>query len=106
MADHGHATDLPALILRSFNEFQKEHQSEPGAGQFVHIAAQIERMLGAGAYESAILLMGRTFVPSWSPCLSFVTSPGTVLTPAGLGRALLKDLLDAVLAEPAGPAAE
>ncbi len=103
MADHSPLTDLPALIVRCLGEFQKEHHSSPAPGQAFNIASQVERMLSTGAHESAVLLLGRTFVPSWSPCVSGSLPSGTMPTSADLGRALLKDLLDTVLAEFADP---
>lgn len=97
--------DLPSLIIGCLNELQKGHKTRPSAELSLQIDSQVERMLGIGAYESAVLLIGRTFCTSWSPCMTGAFRPGTVPTSADLGRILLKDLLDSILAQPEDPVA-
>lgn len=97
--------DLPSVIIRCLNEFQKRHKTRPSAEMSLQIDNQVERMLGIGAYESAVLLIGRTFCHSWAPSMAGAVGSGTVPASADLGRILLKDLLDGILAQPEDPVA-
>lgn len=101
MADRIHSSQLSGLVIRCLAEFEKWEAVPDATRMSNQIDVEIERMLGIGAYESAVLLIGRTFVRSWTPCFAKGARHRAIPTSCELGLALLRDLLDHVISRPA-----
>lgn len=94
LADVVPPADMPALLLKCAADLARERARRKEYSVAADFEAQMERMIGIGAYESAVLHLARQFAHSWTPALNDHPLSGQSGTSAGLATALLRNMLD------------
>lgn len=97
LTEHIADEDFPVLLLKCLSTIPKELYHHNNGTAYEAIDVQMQRMIGIRAYESAVLVLGRSIAPSWVPFFSHSQSRSANNFHVELARAMLADLLRAVL---------